>query len=70
MREQFQQHDVHLVDGFLLRIKQFSQLLVFGLHGINLLNDIGQVGIGHDVVHNAVHKFGIGHERRLRKLLG
>ena len=64
LRKQFQQHDVHLVDGLLLRIKQLSQFTIFGLNHLNLFNDLGQVGVGHDVVHDPVYKFGIRQELR------
>ena len=46
-------------------MQKFSQFTVFRLQGINLLNDFGQVGIVHDVVHNAAHKFRVRHERGL-----
>ena len=49
----------------MLRVQQFTQFSVFGLHGLYLFNDFGQIGIGHDVVHDSAHKLGIGHETRL-----
>ena len=48
----------------MLRVQQLAQFSVFGLHGLYLFNDFGQIGIGHDVVHDSAHKFGIGHETR------
>ena len=68
LAKNLQQHDVHFIDGLLLGMKQIAQFTIFGLHGINLFNDFGQVGIGHDVVHDAGHKLVVGNEHGLNLL--
>ena len=46
-------------------MQKFAQFSVFGLNGINLLNDFRQIGIVHNIINNAAHEFRVRHERGL-----